>query len=239
MKKVLDTILREYEIIFVDDGSGDGTEEILKELHRREEKIKVVRLRENFGQHTALFVGISQARGDVMVMMDADLRYDPTDIHKFLEKTEAGYDFVSGRRVGRSDPFLTRIVPSWFINAIVFYLFGIKMHDWTCSFKCFQRNIAEEMIRDGTVDRVVPRLGRFSYTEVRLAPSPRKIAPSTYNLFGLIKVAGEIISGLILGKLTIRKRPSDLSRVVEERPVPVFRVIQILTFYKDLNISQV
>jgi glycosyltransferase involved in cell wall biosynthesis len=216
MKKVLDALPREYELIFVDDGSGDGTVEILKELHRKEEKVRVVRLRKNFGQHTALLVGISLARGDVIMTMDADLRYDPGDIPKFLEKAEAGYDLISGRRVGRSDPFLTRIVPSCFIDAIVFYLFGIKLHDWTCSFKCFHRNIAEEMIHDGTVHRVVPRLGRFSYTEVRLAPSPRKIAPSTYNLFRLIKVAGEIFSGLILGKLNVRKRRAGLSRVVEE-----------------------
>jgi glycosyltransferase involved in cell wall biosynthesis len=215
-KKVLDDLSREYELIFVDDGSGDGTAEILKGLHRKEDKVRVVRLRKNFGQHTALFVGISLARGDVIVMMDADLRYDPGDIGKFLEKTDQGYDFISGRRVGRSDPFLTRIVPSCFINAIIFYLFGIKLHDWTCSFKCFQRNIAEEMIHDGTVDRVVPRLGRFSYTEVSLAPSPRKAATSTYNLFRLMKVAGEIFSGLILGKLNVRKRRADLSRVVEE-----------------------
>lgn len=216
MRKVLDALPREHELIFVDDGSGDGTVEILKELHRKEEKVRVVRLSKNFGQHMALFVGISQARGDVIVMMDADLRYDPADIHKFLEKTDEGYDFISGWRVGRTDPFITRRVPSYFINAIVFYLFGIKLHDWTCSFKCFQRNIAEEMINDGTVDRVVPRLGRFSYTEVGLAPSPRKNSPSTYTPFRLVKVAGEILSGLILGTLNVRKKREDLSRVVEE-----------------------
>lgn len=216
MKKVLDALPREYEIIFVDDRSVDGTPQILKELHRKEEQVRVVRLSRNFGQHTALFVGICQARGDVLVIMDADLRYAPADIPRFLEKTAEGYDFISGWRVARSDPFPTRIVPSCFINAIIFHLLGIKLHDYTCSFKCFQRSIAEEIMKDGTIDRVVPKLGSFSYAEVRLDRSPWKIAPSTYTLFRLIKVAGEMLCGLILGKLNVRKRRGDLSRVVEE-----------------------
>ncbi|HUU39976.1 MAG TPA: glycosyltransferase family 2 protein [Desulfatiglandales bacterium] len=216
IKKALENLSRAYELIFVDDGSVDRTVEILKELRRKEEKIRVVRLRRNLGQHMALFVGICQARGDVMMMMDADLRYDPADIPRFLEKIDEGYDFISGWRVDRNDPFLARIVPSCIINAIFFYLFGIRLHDYACSFKCFQRNIAEEIINDGTIDRVAAKLGRFSYTEVRLNQSPRQSGPSTYTLFRLIKVAREILSGFILGKLNVRNRQVDLSRLVEE-----------------------
>ena len=216
MKEVLVALPREYEIIFVDDGSVDGTPEILKELHQKEEQVRAVRLRRNFGQHTALFVGICQARGDVIVTMDADLRYDPADIPKFLEKIDQGYDFISGWRVYRNDPFLARIVPSCIINAIFFYVFGIKLHDYACSFKCFRKNVAEEMINDGTIDRVTAKLGPFSYTEVRVHHFSKQSGPSTYNLFRLINVAGEIFSGFILGKLNVRKRRVDPSRLIKE-----------------------
>jgi len=216
IKKVLDALPRAYELIFVDDGSVDGTVEILKELHRKEENIRIVKLRRNFGQHTAIFVGICKAKGDVIMMMDVDLRYDPADIPKFLEKIDQGYDFISGWRVYRNDPFLARIVPSCIINAIFFYIFGIKLHDYACSFKCFRKNVAEEMINDGTIDRVTSKLGRFSYTEVKLNHSPKESGSSTYTPFKLIKVAWEIFSGFILGKLNIRKKKVDPSRLVEE-----------------------
>jgi glycosyltransferase involved in cell wall biosynthesis len=215
-KKVLDTLPKEHELIFVDDGSSDGTVEILKEFCRKEEKVKVVRLRRNFGQHTALIVGICQARGDIIVMMDADLRYDPADIPKFLEKIDQGYDFISGWRTDRGDPFLARVVPSRIINITFRYIFGIKLHDYACSLKCFRRNVAKEMIKDGSVDRITSRLGRFPYAEVRLNSSPNQSGPSTYTIFTLIKVAREIFSGFILGKLGLRKRQIDPSLLIEE-----------------------
>jgi glycosyltransferase involved in cell wall biosynthesis len=216
MKKALDTVTKPYEVIFVDDGSVDGTVDILKELHRKEKNIRIVKLRRNFGQHTAIFVGICKAKGDVIMMMDVDLRYDPADIPIFLEKIGQGYDFISGWRVDRNDPFLSRKVPSSMINALFFYLFRVKLHDFACSFKCFGKNVAAEMINDGTVDRIPSKLGRFSYTEVKLNHSPKKSGPSTYTLFKLIKVAVEIFSGFILGKLNIRKKKVDPSRLVEE-----------------------
>ena len=148
---------RAYELVFVDDGSTDGGLEVLEGLVRRDPgHTRVVVLRRNFGQTAAIAAGIDHARGDVVVLIDADLQNDPFDIPRMLEKIDEGYDVVSGWRVKRKDTFLTRTLPSRMANALISWVTGVPLHDYGCTLKAYRREVLQGFRLYGEMHRFIP-----------------------------------------------------------------------------------
>src|SRR6185437_539386 len=144
-----------YELIYVDDGSRDGSFAQLQALHDLDPHVRVIRFRRNFGKTPALVAGFHEARGDVVFTMDADLQDDPAEIPLFLDKLAEGYDLVSGWKYPRHDP-PTKTVPSFFFNRMVWATTGVKLHDINCGFKAYRREIIEEIKLYGELHRFIP-----------------------------------------------------------------------------------
>src|SRR3989454_12497055 len=142
---VLDPGPRSFELIFIDDGSTDGTFAVLERLHASDPRIRAVRFKRNFGQHPAMHAGLSRARGDVVVTMDGDLQNAPEDIPRLVEAVEAGNDVASGRREARKDSW-GRAVPSRVINGMLRRFTGVAITDFGCAFNAYSRDAVEPML---------------------------------------------------------------------------------------------
>ncbi len=195
LKKVLDSLGKDYEIIFVDDGSEDRTPEVLKEIAEKDKKVKVIRFRRNYGQTAAMYAGFEHARGDVIITMDADLQNDPEDIPRLLEKVEEGYDIVSGWRKDRKDPFLSRKLPSKIANWIISKVTGVELHDYGCTLKAYRAEIAKRYRLYGDMHRFLPALAkRFGarITEIPVRHHPRLYGRSKYGIGRTVRVILDI-----------------------------------------------
>ncbi len=193
--EVLKDIGREFEIIFVDDGSTDGTFEVLKNIAEKDRRVKVIKFRRNYGQTAAIYAGFDHAKGDVIVTMDADLQNDPEDIPKLLERIEEGYDIVSGWRKERKDPLLTRRVPSRIANWVISKVTGVKLHDYGCTLKAYRSSIAKRYRLYGDMHRFLPALAkRFGakITEIPVRHHPRLHGRSKYGIDRTLRVILDI-----------------------------------------------
>ncbi len=182
---VLRQLKRPAEVIVVDDGSRDRTPEILREATRRYPWLRAFILRKNFGQSAALTCGIEQARGRVIVTLDADLQNDPEDIPRLLEKIEEGYDVVSGWRKDRKDPFLSRKLPSKIANWLIGKITGVKIHDYGCTLKAYRREVIQGIPIYGELHRFIPVLTDFRgarITEIPVRHHPRRFGKSKYGI---------------------------------------------------------
>ena len=145
-----------YELIFVDDGSTDGSGDELDELARKDPKFKVIHFRRNYGQSAALMAGIRHARGDIIVLMDADLQNDPADIPALIEELDNGYDVVSGWRRDRKDKGLTRVLPSLIANWVISRATKVYLHDYGCTLKVYKKEILTNVDLFGEMHRFIP-----------------------------------------------------------------------------------
>jgi undecaprenyl-phosphate 4-deoxy-4-formamido-L-arabinose transferase len=141
----LEPLARPYEIVFVDDGSTDGTFAALERIHRGDPRVHAVRFKRNFGQHPAMHAGLARARGDIVVTMDGDLQNPPEDIPRLVEAVDAGNDVASGRRVSREDTW-GRTVPSRLINGMLRRFTGVAISDFGCAFNAYRRTAVEPML---------------------------------------------------------------------------------------------
>jgi undecaprenyl-phosphate 4-deoxy-4-formamido-L-arabinose transferase len=187
---------RTFELIFVDDGSTDGTFAVLERLHEGDSRVRAVRFKRNFGQHPAMHAGLSRARGDVVVTMDGDLQNQPEDIPRLVEAVEAGNDVASGRRLARKDP-LGRAVPSRVINGMLRRFTGVAITDFGCAFNAYRRTAVEPML--GSIGRqkftkALVLSGGASVIEVDVAHSPRR-DPSRYSPLRLTRMALHVLAG--------------------------------------------
>jgi len=197
LKATLEEIGREYEIVVVDDGSTDRSFDILKELHQRDKRLKVIRFRRNFGQTAAFAAGFDYSQGEVVVTMDADLQNDPADIPLLLERIEEGYDVVSGWRVKRKDPFLTRRLPSMIANWLISHVTGVHLHDYGCSLKAYRREVVKNVQLYGELHRFIPALASWmgiSVAEVPVRHHPRRFGRSKYGLSRTARVLLDLIT---------------------------------------------
>lgn len=184
------------EVIFVDDGSTDGSFEIIKGIAAKDSVIKVIRLRRNYGQTAALQAGVSKAAGSIIVPLDADLQNDPADIPALIQKLEEGFDVVSGWRKTRKDGFV-RVALSRAANAIISRISGLQLHDHGCSLKAYRRETFEELRLYGEVHRVLALLMYWqgaAVTEMAVAHHPRRSGSSKYNLSRTFKLVLDLVT---------------------------------------------
>ncbi len=193
-ESVLAVMVREkyrYEIIFVDDGSSDGSGDILTSLAARSPQCKVVHLRKNFGQTAAMMAGMDYSSGDIIVPIDADSQNDPEDIPRLLAKLDEGYDLVSGWRKNRQDARLTRNFPSWMANKLISRISGVKLSDYGCTLKAYRRSIVEDIKLYGEMRRFLPIYASWAgarTTEIPVNHKPRLVGESKYGLERVVKV---------------------------------------------------
>ncbi len=209
--EVLDTTPWAYEAILVDDGSSDGSAELLVELYHAYAWLKVVRFRRNFGQTAALAAGFSQAQGEVIVSLDADLQNDPADIPQLVDKLNEGYDLVNGWRADRQDPFWQRRLPSQIANRMISLLTQVKLHDYGCTLKAFRRHIAKDIKLYGEMHRFIPALARdlgATITEMPVTHHPRRRGSSKYGLARTLWVILDLLTVKFLSSYATR--PSHL-----------------------------
>ena len=187
---------RTFELIFVDDGSTDGTFAMLERLHHADPRVRAVRFKRNFGQHPAMHAGLSRARGDVIVTMDGDLQNAPEDIPRLVEAVEAGNDVASGRRGVRRDP-LGRALPSRVINGMLRRFTGVAISDFGCAFNAYRRSAVEPMLGSIGKQKFTKALvlsGGASVIEVDVAHAPRP-GPSRYSPLRLTRMALHVLAG--------------------------------------------
>lgn len=188
---------RTAEIIYVDDGSSDGSLRVLRELAAVDDRVRVVALRRNYGQTAAMAAGIDAASGDVLIPMDADMQNDPADIVRLLEKLDEGYDVVSGWRKNRQDKLVTRKIPSMLANRLISSIGGVPLHDYGCSLKAYRRESIEDVKLYGEMHRFIPIYA--SWAGARVAEIPvehhaRTMGKSKYGLSRTIKVVFDLIT---------------------------------------------
>jgi len=182
---------RAYEIIFVDDGSSDGSLEILLDLREKNPNVKIISFSRNFGQTAALSAGIDSSKGDIIIPMDGDLQNDPEDILPLLQKIEEGNDVVSGWRKGRKDPFLTRRLPSIIANKIISWIGGVHLHDYGCTLKAYKRDILKNIKLYGEMHRFIPIYAQWigaRVSEIPVRHFPRGSGASKYGMSRVFKV---------------------------------------------------
>jgi glycosyltransferase involved in cell wall biosynthesis len=186
-----------YEILFVDDGSSDGSLAEMKKIHDRDPRVKIIQFRKNFGQSAAISAGFEHCRGEVVVAMDADLQNDPADIPLLVDKVKEGFDIVNGWRKNRRDKWLTRRVPSFFGNKLISWITGVKIHDYGCTLRGFRSDVVKNLKLYGEMHRYIPaiasRMGIRS-AEVVVNHRSRKFGKSKYGLSRTFRVILDLIS---------------------------------------------
>lgn len=188
---------RSYEIIVVDDGSDDGSYELLKRLAEEDQHLKVIRFRRNFGQTPALSAGFDFARGEIIITMDGDLQNDPSDISPLIEKLQEGYDLVAGWRADRKDKLLLRKIPSWLANRLIKKSTGIKLHDFGCTLRAYRRDLVRDIKLYGEMHRFIPALAALAgarIAEIKVKHHPRLHGRSKYGISRTIRVLLDLIT---------------------------------------------
>jgi glycosyltransferase involved in cell wall biosynthesis len=202
--------VRSYELIFVDDGSTDDTWEVIGKLNRKNPLVQGLRLRANFGKAMALTAGFERARADLVVMMDADLQDDPSDLPNFLEKIAEGLDVVVGWKVDRRDP-LNRKVLSRIFNGMVGLVTGVKLHDMNCGFKALRKEVLQAIPIYGDLFRFIPVLAKwqgFRVDEVPVKHHARKHGRSRYGLERILRGLFDLVSIVFLTRYS--RKPMHL-----------------------------
>src|SRR5688572_18942962 len=216
----LDALGKSAEVIYVDDGSTDGSLSILREIAAGDDRVRVISLRRNYGQTAAMSAGIDAAKGDILIPMDADLQNDPADIARLLEKLDEGYDVVSGWRKNRRDPLFTRKIPSQMANWLISKIGGVPLHDYGCSLKAYRRESLQDVQLYGEMHRFIPIYASWSGARVAEIPvehHPRTMGKSKYGLSRTIKVVFDL--------MTIKFMAS-----YQTKPLYVFGWAGLLTF---------
>jgi glycosyltransferase involved in cell wall biosynthesis len=197
LRASLDPLRRAYEIVFVDDGSDDGSYQALEDLARRDPLVKVVRLRRNFGQSAALQAGIDWSTGDVIVTMDGDLQNDPADIPLMLTKLAEGYDGVLGLRANRQDQLFIRKIPSLLGNWLIRKVTGVQTKDLGCTLRALRRELTESMQLYGEMHRFINVLAQQAgarLTQIPVKHHARTAGKTKYTLSRTFRVVLDLIT---------------------------------------------
>ncbi|HZI59524.1 MAG TPA: glycosyltransferase family 2 protein [Pyrinomonadaceae bacterium] len=220
LDEALKTLDRSAEIVYVDDGSTDGSLKILREIAAVDPRVRVVALRRNYGQTAAMAAGIDAASGKVLIPMDADLQNDPVDIQHLLQKLDEGYDVVSGWRKNRQDKMFTRKIPSMIANRLISWIGGVPLHDYGCSLKAYRRESLQDVRLYGEMHRFIPIYASWagaSVTEIPVKHHARTMGKSKYGLSRTLKVVFDL--------MTIKFMAS-----YQTKPIYVFGMCGMLAF---------
>ena len=215
-----------WEVVFVDDGSTDGTASVLRALHARETAVRVVELRRNFGQTAAMAAGFDHACGKIIITMDGDLQNDPNDIPRLIDRLDQGYDVVSGWRVNRQDGFWLRRLPSQVANRLISRTTGTHLHDYGCTLKAYRRQVINELRLYGEMHRFIPALlggNGARVAELPVAHHARRYGRSKYGISRTIRV--------VLDLLLVKFSLSFLTK-----PLQIFGLVGLLTFLPGMAI---
>lgn len=218
---------RAFEVVFIDDGSTDSSWTVLRSLRQKDRRVKLIRLRKNFGQTAALAAGFDHALGEIIISLDADLQNDPSDIPALIRKIKEGFDIVSGWRRSRKDKFFTRQVPSIIANKLISWLMRVKLHDYGCTLKAFRSDVIKNVKLYGELHRFIPAIASqlgVQIAEVEVNHRPRKHGKSKYSIFRFTKV--------ILDMLTVKFLLS-----YSTRPLQIFGLIGLGSAITGLVIS--
>jgi glycosyltransferase involved in cell wall biosynthesis len=186
IKNVMQRDKYNYEIIFVDDGSNDGSFNVLEEFRRRDKKVKVISFQGNYGKATALQAGFDFASGEIIVTMDSDLQDNPEEIPHLVEIINRGYDFVNGWKYRKWQGNLIFSILSWFYNWISGLITGVKFHDFNCPFKAYRAEVAKKLNLYGSLHRYIPALAAWQgvkFCETKVSNRPRKYGESKYSIW--------------------------------------------------------
>jgi len=206
----LDGLGRDWEAVFVDDGSTDGTFSSLTRLHANASNVRIVRLRRNFGKAAALQAGFEAAQGEVIVTIDGDLQDDPAEIPRLLAKLDEGFDLVSGWKTKRRDP-LTRRIPSKIFNWVSGRVSGIRLHDLNCGLKAYRAEVLRGLQIYGELHRFIPVLAHyrgFRVAEIPVNHRPREHGRSRYGVERYVRGFLDLLTVTFMGRY--RHRPLHL-----------------------------
>ena len=207
IEAVLAALGKKYEIVIVDDGSKDATFAKLKSLHRSVPRLKVIRLRRNFGQTAALAAGLSHALGAVVILMDGDAQNDPADIPALLRKLDEGNDLVAGWRYNRQDPFLNRRLPSMIANRVISFTTHVKLHDYGCTLKAMRQEVAKNLRLYGEMHRFIPAIAYergARIAEMKVNHRPRLRGTSKYGITRTLRVILDLLTVKFLSSYSTR-----------------------------------
>ncbi len=197
IRAALDPLNLDYEVIFVDDGSSDGSFELLEELHEADPRLAIIRFRRNHGQTAAFAAGFDYAQGRYIVTLDADRQNDPADIPKLLDKIEEGYDVVNGWRENRQDALLMRKVPSRIANKLIAHTSGVKLRDRGCSLRMFRAEVVHDLHLYGEMHRFIPEMcafAGFTLAEVPVNHRARTAGESKYGISRTFRVIVDLFT---------------------------------------------
>ncbi len=210
LTEALQRLGRSYEIIFVDDGSRDGSFQRIEKLRLEDPRVRGMQLRRNFGKAAALAVGFGEAQGDVVVTLDADLQDDPAEIPKLLARLEDGFDLVSGWKQDRQDP-RSKTWPSRLFNWVTGFLTGVRLHDFNSGFKIYRREVVREIRLYGELHRFIPALAAwrgFQVTEIPVHHRARRYGRTKFGSARLWRGFLDLLTVLFLTRYT--RRPLHL-----------------------------
>ena len=188
---------RSYELLFIDDGSTDGTFPALQALQAGDPRVRVIAFRRNFGQTAAFAAGFAHARGRVIATSDGDLQNDPRDLPMMFDRLHDGYDIVCGWRRERRDPWLTRRVPSHLANWLISRTTGVRLHDYGCSLKVFRCEVVRSLRLYGEMHRFIPAIASeqgVRIAEVEVRHRPRRFGASKYGLSRTMRVVLDLFT---------------------------------------------
>jgi undecaprenyl-phosphate 4-deoxy-4-formamido-L-arabinose transferase len=198
---VMDDLGQPYEVVYVDDGSQDGTFEVLSEIHSQDPvHVRAIRLMRNFGQHPAVTAGFDHVAGEVIITLDSDLQNPPEEIPKLLDKLNEGYDVVTGWRQDRHDPWMRKL-PSHFINWVIASTTGVKLHDYGCMLRVYRRHVVLLLNQCGESRRFITALTSWlgvNIVEVPVRHDAASLRGSRYNYRRLIRMTLDLVTGYSL-----------------------------------------
>jgi len=207
IREVMLRLNRPWEVIFVNDGSHDGTEDLLDELAASYPEVKVVHFRRNFGQTAAMMAGFDHASGDVIIPLDGDYQNDPEDIPNMLDKLDEGYDVCSGWRRDRQDNAIKRNFPSIMANKLISWVSGVRLHDFGCSLKAYRSEVIKGVRIYGEMHRFLPIYAKWHgarITEIPVNHFARRAGSSKYGLERVIKVLFDLMTVKFLDKYALK-----------------------------------
>ena len=263
LKKVFDMLRCNYEVIFIDDGSTDSSFEKIKEINKRNSRYHCIKLRRNYGKSAALSAGFREAKGDIIITMDADLQDDPNEIPELIKKINSGYDLVSGWKKVRYDPFIKRHTSKIF-NYFTSKVSGVRLHDFNCGLKAYRKDVVKSVKVYGEMHRYIPALAHlmgFKVTEKVVKHQARKYGVTKFganrflngffdlltvaftskfikkplHLFGTLGVLFSMAGFLITLYLTILKFFGNES--ISNRPLFLVGILLIIVGFQSFSLG--